>query len=76
MTTIYMRPTKKDETVKLSDGSQAVVDVIKAPDGPCYQFRFNEHAHANFWCQQPVKDGQVIKVASINGPEKFQIQLR
>ena len=75
MTTIYMHPTKSFEMVKLSDGSQASVDVEKTPEGPRYQFWFKGHTHSDFWCDDSLKNGQKISVESINGPEEFQIKL-
>ncbi|GAW98641.1 hypothetical protein [Secundilactobacillus mixtipabuli] len=76
MTTIYMHPTKNAEMVNLSDGSEAVVEAVKTAKGQRYLFRFNEHKHANFWCDQPIENGQTVKVTSIDGPEKFKIELR
>lgn len=76
MTTIYMHPTTNFERINLSDGSKAAVDVVKTPQGQRYQFLFDGHAHANFWCDQPIENGKTINVSSIDGPEEFQIKIR
>lgn len=75
MTTIYMRSEAKHQIVKLSDGSRGIVDTKMVSDGTRYQFWFMDHRHLNFWWNRPITDGQTIRVASIDGPESFQIAL-
>ena len=77
MTTIYVAPNVKQQSVELSDGSRGEVEAETEGAGQTrYSFDFKYHLHPSFWVDRPLKNGMTVNVQTLDGPEKFQIELR
>ncbi|KRL80786.1 hypothetical protein [Secundilactobacillus paracollinoides] len=74
MTTIYIHRIDQVQPLKLSDGTAGTLIPCKTPTGRGFTFTFLNPLHGNFW-RASIMDGDVIRVASINGAEQFQIAL-
>lgn len=76
MTTIYVDPSKKKEQiVKLSDGSRGVMKAKKEKGGIAYEFDFYSHLHPSFIIPHAPVNGGIEKVDSIDGQQQFKFQL-
>lgn len=75
MTTIYVDPTKKKEQiVKLSDGTFGLMKAEKKKSGIGYEFEFTSHMHPSFEVPNASVNGDGETVHSIDGEQKFKIQ--
>ena len=75
MTTIYIEnKKKKEQIVKLSDGTYGVMTAMKEKGGLAYKFSFTAHLHPNFLMTHAPIDGDVENVHSIDGEQRFKIQ--
>ncbi|HAT54913.1 MAG TPA: hypothetical protein DCW31_06700 [Lactobacillus sp.] len=77
MTTIYVAPGVKQQSVELSDGSRGEVQTkTQGTNQIRYSFDFNYHLHPSFWIDRPLKDGMTVNVQTLDGPEQFKIEYR
>ncbi|MEE8825673.1 hypothetical protein [Lentilactobacillus sunkii] len=75
MTTIYVDPSKKKEQiVKLSDGTFGLMKAEKQKSGIGYEFDFTSHMHPSFEMQHAPVNGDEETVHSIDGEQQFKIQ--
>lgn len=76
MTTVLVHQTNAEQPVKLSDGTNGVVEHCKTPDGANgYLFKFFDQLHGDFWCDA-ITDGETVTVDSINRHEVFRVAVK
>lgn len=76
MTTVLVHQTNAEQPVKLSDGTNGVVERCKTPDGANgYLFKFFDQLHGDFWCDA-ITDGETVTVDSINRHEVFRVAVK
>ena len=74
MTTVYIKPDQKDETISCSDGSHGAMVVAPQAQGEHYEFTFYGHAHPTFWLtQSQFHDGEQLRVRDMVHDETFKI---
>lgn len=76
MTTVYVKPNVKDETISCSDGARGEMVVAPQAEGVHYEFTFYGHAHPRFWMtKSQFRDGAKLRVRDIVHDETFQIKM-
>ncbi len=76
LTTIYVDPSKKkQQTVRLSDGTNGFMQAKKEKGGMAYDFEFYSHLHPSFLITHAPVDGAVENVDSIDGQQQFKFKL-
>ncbi|MBZ2199894.1 MAG: hypothetical protein ABF723_11450 [Lentilactobacillus hilgardii] len=76
MTELLVHNTNVPQPIKLSDGKPGYLSVKREGNHFRYFFKFEAHEHHDFWYDAPaLPNDLVIKVASIDGLERFKIKL-
>lgn len=75
MTTVFVKPDAKDETIKCSDGAYGEMEVAPQTDGLHYEFTFYGHTHPHFWLTKgQFHDGAQLRVRDTVSDEIFKIK--